>query len=162
MCEPRWVYGLPIDIDRLYEFAIEKAPECVYEDEHSMTAIEVMEKYGYMLDEPLGMQVGFNVFDEKLEENLVLVLHNDTFEFSKLCLEDENFLRKELGIKEKGKWYRCYSSFSEDMVDYYKERVRELGTIPSRTSTPLDSEKSGSSDGSKVCTECGGSGRLPA
>ncbi|KLO10655.1 hypothetical protein SCHPADRAFT_906689 [Schizopora paradoxa] len=145
MCEPRWVYGLPIDVKRLYEFAIEKAPECVYEDERSTTAIEVIDKYGYMLDEPLGAEVGYDVFDDKLEETLVLVLHSDSFKFNKLCLEDENFLRKELGIKEKGRWYRCFGSFSEDMIDYYKERVNELGTIPSRDDAtgikPSDSPK---------------------
>lgn len=152
MREPRWFYGLPINVGRLYDLAKEIAPECFYEDEKTTTVVELVEKYGYMLDQALGLEVGIDVLDDNLEEPLVLVLHNESFRFNKLRLEDEDFLRKELGIKEKGRWYRYNGAFNFDMLDYYKERVKELGTIPSRTSD----DSSGASEGSKACTKCEG------
>ena len=146
------MYGLPLDLGALYEFARVKAPECLYESRRTTTSINVIEKYQCILGCMLCTEVGYDVFDEDLKPIIVLVLHEESFKYSKLKLEDEEFLRKELGIKEKGKWYRYIGAFASEELENYKKRAVELGSIPSRNDP---------SDGvSKVCTTCEGSGRV--
>ncbi|KLO10649.1 hypothetical protein SCHPADRAFT_906683 [Schizopora paradoxa] len=106
MCDPTWIYGLPLDLGSIFEYAREKAPECFIEGRRSTTAVQVVEKYQRILHTPMTMEMGYDVFDEALEPVLVLVLHEEDFDYSELKLEDENLLRKELAIEEKGKWYR--------------------------------------------------------
>ncbi|KLO10656.1 hypothetical protein SCHPADRAFT_930406 [Schizopora paradoxa] len=146
MSDPKWVYGLPIDLDSLNELAAQKAPECVCEDDLTMTSIFFIERYERLIEQPLSAEMCFDVFDDNLEPILVLVLHEEHFGYSGITLEDEDFLRKELKIKEKGKWYRYLGAFSEKQLDYYKKRVIELGTIPSRNSAADTTSNSCSSD----------------
>ncbi|KLO20717.1 hypothetical protein SCHPADRAFT_897974 [Schizopora paradoxa] len=132
MCDPRWIYGLPLDLGSIFEYAREKAPECFIETRRSTTAVQVVGKYQRILHSPITMEMGYDVFDDNLEPVLVLVLHEEDFDYSELRLEDENFLRKELGIEEKAKWYRYVGAFSMEELGNYKKRVPELGSIPSR------------------------------
>lgn len=154
MCDPCWIYGLSIELKSMYEYALEKAPECVRGKDKSKTSIAVVEKFGRQFKLILSTEVGYDVFDEELKPHLILVLHEEDFGFSNLRLEDEEFLRKELGIEEKGKWYRYVGAFNINLLEKYKKVALRLGSIPSRAES--------SKEGSKICTACGGSGRLPA
>ena len=134
MCDPRWCYGLPISLDLLYNFAVEKAPDCLDDDDESSSAIQVVEKFQRMIKQPLDLEICYDVFDENLKSTLILVFHQNYFGFSKIRLEDEVLLRETLGVKEKGKWYRYIGAFSLKRLEDYKKRAIELGPIPSRNS----------------------------
>lgn len=153
---PKWIYGLPIEIDPLYELAAKRAKRPIPERNRTSAIIELIEEYGRMFRQPLGAEMGYDVFEKDLQPTLVLVLHNENFTYKKYRLEDENFLREELGIKEKGKWYRYVGAFNFERLEYYKKRALELGPIPSRASEA----NSGSGEVTTVCTKCGGSGQL--
>ncbi|KLO10653.1 hypothetical protein SCHPADRAFT_942670 [Schizopora paradoxa] len=99
--------------------------------------------------------MGYDVFDDDLKPTLVLILHQEDYEYSKLKLEDENLLREELGIKEKGKWYRYVGAFGIEYLDVYKKRALTFGSIPSRAADSSCKED-------ETCSKCGGSGRQPA
>ncbi|KLO10650.1 hypothetical protein SCHPADRAFT_999415, partial [Schizopora paradoxa] len=155
MRDPRWIYGLPLDLESLYERAKQKVPDSVCEGQLSATAISFIEEYEEPLDTILYVEMGYDVFDDDLKPTLVLILHREHYKYSKLKLEDENFLREELGIKEKGKWFRYVGAFGIEYLDDYKKRALTFGSIPSR-----GAESSSKEDG-ETCSNCGGSGRQP-
>ncbi|KLO10651.1 hypothetical protein SCHPADRAFT_906685 [Schizopora paradoxa] len=156
---PRWVYGLPIEVDPLVELAVKKAQISfpIREERRTSIVIELIEKYGRKFRQLLGLEMGYDVFDEDLKPVLVLVLHHENFTYKKYRLEDEEFLRKELEIEEKGRWYRYAGAFDIKQLECYKERALELGPIPSRAS-----EAESASGEVAVCTKCGGSGQSSA
>jgi len=132
MCDPRWIYGLPIDNKALNEYAIKNAPDCVREGDISTIAIVVIEKFERHFGHIFVTEVAIDVFDEKFEPKLVLIIHQEHPGSTKLRLEDENYIREVLGIREHGKWYRYFGAFHRDDLEDYKKHAAGLGPNPSR------------------------------
>ncbi|KLO20719.1 hypothetical protein SCHPADRAFT_897976 [Schizopora paradoxa] len=65
ICEPRWMMDLwsSSQFESLYEQALEKAPECVREEEESMTVICLIAKYERILRSILNSEIGVDVCD---------------------------------------------------------------------------------------------------
>ncbi len=118
-------------MESLNEYAHTKAPECVCSDKTG-TYILVVEQCERILHKNLTAEVAIDVFDSELKPMLVLVLHEEYLGSTKITLEDEDFLRRELHIEEKGKWYRYFGAFHTSQLENYKKRVSELGSYPSR------------------------------
>jgi len=143
-CDPRWIYGLPITLDSLIHYAREKAPECFYEGHRSHTSILVIEKFERHFGQIINTDVAIDIFDPDFDfdTKLVLILQEEHPRSTKLTLEDEDYLRKELGIKEKGKWYRYFGSFVLEHLEDTRRRFPALFLLeqdpPTRTSVRLD------------------------
>ncbi len=142
MCDPRWVYGLPIALDSLIKYAKDKAPECFYEGHRSHTSILVIEKFERHFGQIINTDMAIDIFDPEFDPKLVLILHEEHPHLTKLTLEDEDYLRNELNIKEKGKWYRYVGSFFLEHLEEYKKTIP--GPIPSRA-RPADVGSTGCS-----------------
>jgi len=73
------------------------------------------------------MELAIDIFDNdpetKFKPKLVLVLHEEYPGSTKIRLEDEDFLRNELGITEKGKWYRHFGAFDLEDMEHYKAHI---------------------------------------
>lgn len=141
MCDsdPKWVYGLPLTKELMCDYALKKAPDCFQEGQPSSTIILVVEKFERMFNRIFDLEVCYDVFDEEFKSQLILVFHEENFRSSTIKREDEEFFRKELGIKEEGKWYLYVGAFHIDYLKKYQKRALKLGSIPSRK--PGDPER---------------------